>query len=171
MQAGQPQLRVLIHPGCGADGLPREWPLARYAELAEWLLTTHNAQILISGGPEEKHKTAELTRRLKGEAIDVGGKLSWNGVISLVNLVDLVISGNTGVMHIAAALRKKQVALHGPTDPLLWGPINPNAIVIQSSCPVCPSLRLGFEYHRKNQSCMALIGAEEVKAAVTRILE
>ena len=171
VQAGQPQLRVLIHPGCGADGLPREWPLARYAELAEWLLTTHNAQILISGGPEEKHKTAELTRRLKGEAIDVGGKLSWNGVISLVNLVDLVISGNTGVMHIAAALRKKQVALHGPTDPLLWGPVNPNAIVIQSSCPVCPSLRLGFEYHRKNQSCMALIGAEEVKAAVTRILE
>jgi ADP-heptose:LPS heptosyltransferase len=69
-------------------------------------------------------------------------------------------------MHVAAALRRPQVALHGPQDPALWGPVNAKARIVRSDCPKCPTLRFGFEYHRKDQACMARIGIEEVKAAV-----
>ncbi|MBI5473906.1 MAG: glycosyltransferase family 9 protein [Ignavibacteriae bacterium] len=164
------KLNVLIHPGCGADGLPREWPLSKYAEVSQWLEKTFDAQIFASGGPEETQKTAGLARLTGGNVIDLGGKLSWEGVISLVRHVDLIISGNTGVMHIAAALQKKQLALHGPTNALLWGPVNPNAVVVRSSCPGCPSLRLGFEYHRRDQFCMNLIEVDEVKASLSQML-
>lgn len=161
---------VLIHPGCGADGLPREWPLASFAAIGRWLKEVYGAELILSSGPEETHKPRELNDLLGGEAHDVGGKLSWLGMISLMRYVDLVISGNTGVMHIAAAMGRRQIALHGPTDPALWGPVNPNAVVVRSSCPECPCLRLGFEYHRFDSSCMSRIDTGEVKDAVVRLL-
>jgi ADP-heptose:LPS heptosyltransferase len=82
----------------------------------------------------------------------------------------LVVSGNTGVMHAAAAFGTKQVALHGPTNATLWGPVNKNAVIVKTSCPRCPCLRLGFEYHRNNGGCMELIGTESVKAAAESLL-
>jgi len=162
---------VLLHPGCGADGLPREWPLVKFAVLGNWLLTKQRAEIFISGGPEERMKTAALAKLLNHRAVDLGGKLSWQGTVSLIKHMDLVISGNTGVMHIAAALQKPQVALHGPTNARLWGPLNPRARVIESSCERCPCLVLGFEYHRKDQSCMNKIEVDQVKEAVSALID
>ncbi|MCG3203804.1 MAG: Lipopolysaccharide core heptosyltransferase RfaQ [Elusimicrobia bacterium] len=161
------KMKVLIHPGCGEDGLPREWPISQYALLAHWLIKKFNAEIILTSGPEETHKTYQLNQLINGLGKNLGGKLSWPGLIALVGQVDLVISGNTGVMHIAAALKKKQVALHGPTDPKIWGPLNSQAVVIQSNCPDCPSLKLGYEYHSLDQSCMERITLEQVKAAIS----
>jgi len=164
------KLKVLIHAGCGADGLPREWPLTSYAVLAHWLMKNKNAELILTSGPEETAKPALLNRLLSGAAMNVGGLLSWTDLIALVNKVDLVVSGNTGIMHIAAALSKPQVALHGPTNPVLWGPLNPQAVVVSSTCPKCPCLKLGFEYHAADQSCMAFIDVETVKQAVSTAL-
>lgn len=171
VRSGRNERKVLVHPGCGADGRPREWPLERYALLANWLMNRHQARIFISGGPDERKKCAQLHRLLNGRAVNTGGTMSWEGTISLVGAMDLVISGNTGVMHVAAALGKPQVALHGPTNPELWGPLNDQAKVIASPCPLCPTLRLGFEYHRKDSSCMEQIDLEAVKNAVSALID
>lgn len=165
------QRYVLIHPGCGADGLPREWPLANYAVVGHWLQKQFNAAVVLTSGPEEFRKTANLNKLLGGSAIDLGGKLSWSGLVSVVRSMDLVMSGNTGVMHIAAAFQKPQIALHGPTDPKLWGPLNPNAETLSSRCPLCPSLKLGFEYHHHGPNCMKQIDIEDVKNAIMRLFD
>lgn len=165
------RLMILIHPGCGSDGLPREWPLENYAVLAHWLQKKYQAEIILSGGPEESFKTMALRKLLSGRAVDLGGKLSWPGLIALVQKVDMVISGNTGVMHVAAALQKKQIALHGPTDPKIWGPLNPHAKIIQTDCPKCPCLKLGFEYHTRDQSCMRRIQVDAVKSTVSSLID
>lgn len=157
---------ILLHPGCGSDGRPREWPIENYAVLGQWLVKNYGARLFLTAGPEETHKTRNLKRLLNGAADDFGGRLSWKGLVALVARMDVVVSGNTGVMHIAAALKKKQVALHGPTNPALWGPLNPNAKIVASNCPKCPCLRLGFEYHAFDQSCMKRIQVHEVQAAV-----
>lgn len=162
---------VILHPGCGADGLPREWPLADYALLGHWLLTHHHARLVLTGGPEEKKKTRNLNQLLNQKALDLGGELSWLGTVSLIKQSDVLVSGNTGVMHIAAALKKPQIALHGPTNPTLWGPLNPNARVVQTTCPQCPCLSLGFEYHTNDQSCMAKIELSEVKKAFSGLFD
>ena len=164
-------LRVILHPGCGNDGRPREWPLPSYAVLAQWLQKNYGAEIFLTSGPEEREKTGRLLKLLNGKACDLGGQLTWLGLISLVKKMDLLVSGNTGIMHIAAALNKKQVALHGPTNPALWGPLNPQAAIVKTDCPQCPSLRLGFEYHRRNQDCMRRIEIEAVKKAVREIVD
>lgn len=157
--------RVLIHPGCGGDGTAREWPVERYAALGKWLQTQMNAEIFISGGPDDLPTGAAIMEKLPG-AVNLTGRLRWQATVSLVQRMDCVISGNTGIMHIAAALGKNQVALHGPTNFAIWGPLNPKAVVIQTPCPHCPCLRLGYEYHRKTQECMALIPLQEVQEAV-----
>jgi ADP-heptose:LPS heptosyltransferase len=94
-----------------------------------------------------------------------------NKLIALLSLAHLVVSGNNGVMHIAAALQKPQVALHGPTNSRKWGPLNPKAVVIRSSCPDCPCLDLGFEYHRTDGFCMEQISVEEVFQAAKKLME
>lgn len=161
---------VLFHPGCGADGGPREWPLESYAALGRRLQQSCGATLLLTSGPEETHKTAALNDLLDGTAHDLGGRLTWPGLIAVLRHVDLAVSGNTGVMHVAAALQLPQIALHGPTNPLLWGPVNPNAVVVQSTCSRCPCLRLGFEYHDGGPSCMRSIPVDAVCRAATGVL-
>ncbi|MCB4755507.1 MAG: glycosyltransferase family 9 protein [Elusimicrobia bacterium] len=163
--------KILIHPGCGRDGFPREWPLVNYGVIGHWLKKKYDAHLILSSGPEERQKTAHLSRLLNGLATDLGGQLSWPGMVSLVKEMDLIISGNTGVMHIAAAFKKPQIALHGPTNSLLWGPLNLKAIVLKSKCPHCPCLRLGFEYHKKDRTCMKLIDIDGVKSAVSSLFD
>ena len=90
-------------------------------------------------------------------------------MIPLLKRMDLLVSGNTGVMHLAAGLHRPQIALHGPTDPRLWGPLNDRAKVIQTSCPDCPCLRLGFEYHRSDDACMRKISVAEVQKAIENL--
>jgi ADP-heptose:LPS heptosyltransferase len=163
---------IVLHPGCGADGLPREWPVGEYAVLGHWLMkNAPQAKLVLTGGPEERKKTGDLNRLLKGRGIDLGGKLSWAGLISLVSKAALVVSGNTGIMHVAAALGRPQVALHGPTNPRLWGPINDRAVIVSTTCPQCPCLKLGFEYHQTGSSCMARIQVDDVRNAVARVFD
>jgi ADP-heptose:LPS heptosyltransferase len=162
---------VVFHPGCGSDGTPREWPLTSYAVLGNWILLNFDVKLVLTSGPEERKKTMDLNRLLNGRAMDLGGKLSWDGLIALVDESDLVVSGNTGVMHVAAALGKKQVALHGPTNPKIWGPLNSRAKVVSSPCPQCPCLKLGFEYHDRTSSCMDKISTEEVKSVISSLFD
>jgi ADP-heptose:LPS heptosyltransferase len=162
---------AVIHPGCGVDGTPREWLLTKYGLLAHWLMKHHGFNLIFTGGPDEPKKTSDLNKLIGGLGLDLGGKLSWKQTAAVLSRADLVISGNTGVMHLAAALKKSQIALHGPTNPVLWGPLNPKAVVIQSDCPNCPCLRLGFEYHAFDQSCMDRIDLQRVKEAVDAMFD
>lgn len=160
---------ILLQPGCGGDGWPREWPLQCYAELAKALAAKVPVTFLICGGSDDAEKTSNLAARVPG-SVNLGSQLSWKGMISLVKRVDLLVSGNTGVMHVAAAWRTPQVALHGPTDPKLWGPLSDRAIVLSSPCPSCPCLRLGFEYHRLDQDCLSKISVQDVTQAALSLL-
>jgi ADP-heptose:LPS heptosyltransferase len=74
-------------------------------------------------------------------------------------------------MHVAAALGRPQVALHGPTDPAKWGPLNPAAVVVRSTCPGCPSQDMGWEYHRTDGFCMEQVGVDPVHAAARALLD
>jgi ADP-heptose:LPS heptosyltransferase len=165
---GQPI--VIVHPGCGTHGFPREWPLSSYKQLCNRLVGQYNAFIVITGGPDEQHLTTELAGGFPQNSC------AWNDsslerFIALVSISRLSISGNNGAMHLFAALKVPQIALHGPTNKNKWGPLNPKAIVIESTCPECPCLDLGFEYHRTDGFCMAQISVEKVYAAATKILD
>jgi heptosyltransferase-3 len=160
---------VVVHPGCGTHGFPREWPPQNYAALLNRLNAEHEMLVVITGTRSEVDVMNAVSQAVKRSQtmymID-----AHDDFVALLSMASLVISANNGAMHLAAALQVPQIALHGPTNAVQWGPLNARAVVIRSRCPKCPCLDLGFEYHRQDGYCMEQLDVEEVYQNAKQIL-
>ena len=121
-----------LHPGAGkAQNI---WPAAGFAAVARRARAAGH-QVLILHGPADREPLAELERLL---AADLGPDLRVApaapvGVgAALLQRSDRFLCNDTGVMHVAGALRVPTVALFGPTDPALWKPPAPEVVVVRS---------------------------------------
>lgn len=111
---------ILIHPGAASGS--RRWPPDRFAALATRLAIT-GAPVLITGSSGE-HELAEDVRRRAGLSPEAN-HAGTTDLIELAALVDdahLLVSGDTGIAHVASAFATPSVILFGPTPPALWGP-------------------------------------------------
>ncbi len=114
--------RVLLHPGVSAFALFKRWPPERYGELAARLTSRSGLEVAISAGPGE-HALAREVQRLAPQAKLVDGqKIGLPGFVGVLEDADLVVAGDTGPLHMAAASGTQVVALFGPKDPALYGP-------------------------------------------------
>ncbi len=165
----QSQRLIIIHPGSGNHGFPKEWPVRSYESLCKKLVQDFKPFVVLTGTPAERHLTGYLQSTIP-EASTIWSDGDLEKLTALLSMADLFISGNNGIMHMAAALKVHQIALDGPNDPKKWGPLSSNAVVIRSSCPGCPCLDLGFEFHRTDGFCMAQISVDEVYHAAKSIL-
>jgi ADP-heptose:LPS heptosyltransferase len=162
---------VVFHPGCGAHGLPRQWSAAKYAALGESLKKLHpDVAIILTGYGSEGEICARVREIAPQTVLDFSNRLCFPALAALLERASLLVSGNTGVMHLAAALKTPQAALHGPTDPQRWGPLNPNAVVVQSLKSCAPCLYLGYEYQCDCPDCMEEIGVEAVLDVCHKLL-
>lgn len=109
---------LLVHPGAASPA--RRWPPDRYAEVARRLAAC--GDVVVTGGPGEEalaHRVAEESG-LPADRVVVG--LGLSALAGLVGRARLVLSGDTGVAHLAAAYDRPAVALFGPTPPARWAP-------------------------------------------------
>lgn len=164
------QKLIVVHPGCGAHGFPREWPLESYRDLCAQLTRGRNVFFVFTGNGVEERLTRSLASSFRKNSLE-WTESNLPTLIAMLSMSNLFISGNNGIMHLAAALHRPQIALHGPTDSVKWGPINSRAVVIKSSCPGCPCLDLGFEYHRTDGFCMSQIPVEDVLKESLKVLD
>lgn len=110
----------VIHPGAAFPG--RRWPPERFAAVARHLAAAGH-DVRITGGPGE----TELARAvatgagLPAEAV-LAGRTSVVDLAAVVAAARVVVSGDTGVAHLATAYRRPSVVLFGPVSPALWGP-------------------------------------------------
>jgi len=161
---------IVFHPGCGAHGKPREWSINNYVELGERILTySNNSGIMLTGSSLEKDRCSFIEKRLGKNACSVAGETNLGQTAALLRMSDILVSGNTGIIHLGAAVDTKAVALHGPTSPIEWGPYGGQSTVIKSSKPCAPCLYLGFEYKCRKPDCMDEIGVDEVFDAVRKL--
>jgi lipopolysaccharide heptosyltransferase II len=168
--AGKGEVVIGIHPGCGSHGFPRQWPGQNYIDLIKRLQAENKGKIVLTGGFQEKGLMNSIASTLEIEpAVAIGWDLSET--IALIKKIKLLVCGNTGVMHIAAALKTPVVALHGPTDPRKWGPWGEQHTVLTAKSSCSPCLYLGFEYACRDYPCMATITVEEVYQAVLKYLK
>lgn len=117
LPARQTKIRVGIMPG-GASNMMRQqtlrrWPVARYAELARELLA-QGYEVVMMGGPEDAWVRPEFSGL---GIIDAIGTLTLPEVISACDTCDIVVSHDTGPMHLAGLSQAALVGLFGPTDP------------------------------------------------------
>lgn len=111
---------TLLHPG--AASAARRWPGDRFAAVAAREREL-GRRVVVTGSPAERELALDVARRagLPAEAV-LAGKTDLAGLARLVASADRVVSGDTGVGHLATALATPSVLLFGPTSPDRWGP-------------------------------------------------
>jgi len=162
---------IVIHmfPG-GSKSYLKEWPEEYWVNLINYLTKTNNL-IYLTGAKIDRNRALKIKNlcKEKNKIIVSAGEFSLEKTIELINNSKLLISVNTGIMHIASALKCNLIVLNGPTSSKRWGPLNENAISLQSSLECSPCLNLGFEYGCNEDKCMKHIKIKDVINAIKQL--
>ncbi len=118
---------VILNPGAGWGA--KNWPAERYAEIAR-RLHDHGLQSVINFGPNERDLADRVAELSGGVAQSIF--CSVTELIALTRRASLFIGGDTGPLHLAAALKIPSVALFGPTDPARNGPYGTTSTILRS---------------------------------------
>ncbi len=165
---------AVFHPWSGGYmGHVKEWPEPRWVDLAVALGERHELRILVSGGPEDVTRTrrlADLMRQAGCNATAIAGEYSLVELADVLASSQLVVSVNTGVMHLASLLGTPTISLEGPVALHRWRPIGPRVRSVVSTLPGCGYLDLGFEYDGERLDCMTGVAVDAVVAAADELL-
>jgi len=162
---------VVIVPG-GAFGPSKCWPNVRFAQTADWLITNHNATVIISVAPEqaERQIARDICDSSEHGLINLADRsLSLGELKALFSIANLVISNDTGPRHIAVALQRKIVTLFGPNDPAWTDTECENEIQIVGNVPCAPCSKP--DCSQSEHLCMQAITVETVCEAAKELLE
>jgi lipopolysaccharide heptosyltransferase II len=163
---------VALHPGA-RNGAAKRWPMRHYAELGDRLTRELDAFVVVTGAPNELALSHEIMRRMTAPAFDLTGKTSLQELVALMAESDLVITGDSGPMHIACAVQTPTIALHGPTEPAQSGPTGDLAVILRHQlwCSPCYDSSATAECRFGNPVCMKLISPDDVFIAARVQLE
>jgi ADP-heptose:LPS heptosyltransferase len=111
---------AVVHPGAAYPG--RRWPPERFAAVARHLAAGGH-EVVVTGGPAEVPLAQEVAASagLGADAV-LAGRTTSLQLAAVVAAARVVVSGDTGVAHLATAYRRPSVVLFGPVSPALWGP-------------------------------------------------
>jgi len=151
---------VILNPGAGWGA--KMWPGERYGAVAKELAKDGLCS-LINYGPGEEELAAAVESRSDGAARRISCTVSE--LIALTRRARLVIGGDTGPLHMAAALKIPAVAIFGPTNPARNGPFGTRSIVLRS-----PSSLTDHTRYREPEQGLLEIGSADVVAAARKLL-
>jgi ADP-heptose:LPS heptosyltransferase len=165
---------IILHPGVG-DAMPlRRWPLERYLELIRRLSDDPSIFFVIVG-VKSKSPNIKITEQLAAHprVINFIGKTTVRELVGLFNISYLLLSHDSGMVHLASLANINIVALFGPESPLLYRPLDEKCIVIYKNfiCSPCVSA-----YNYKNSpcrmnKCMQAISIEEVFQEIKKVMQ
>lgn len=123
----------------GAEyGEAKRWPAEYYAEVANHALK-NGWQVLLFGSDKDVPVTNQINHLTQNNCVDLGGKTKLGEAIDLMSICDTVVSNDSGLMHVAAALNKKLIAIFGSSDPYHTPPMQPDAVIeyLGLTCSPC----------------------------------
>ncbi|NOS96628.1 MAG: lipopolysaccharide heptosyltransferase II [Methylotenera sp.] len=124
----QPNTKVLgLCPGA-EYGEAKRWPAQYYAEVAN-VAINKGWQVWLFGSDKDIPVTTTINQLTQNRCVDFGGKTKLGEAIDLMSLCDTIVTNDSGLMHIAAALDKKLIAIYGSSDPHHTPPMHPDAVI------------------------------------------
>lgn len=167
------RLMIGIHAFCGPTARWRAWPKERFAALIDRITAEYKCTVILTGSGVEAAGNAEIISMLKRK----GGvyrfpDLSTASLFYLISQYDLMISNDTGPMHMAAAQDVPTIGLFGPNTPDRFGPFPPERnVALYHQAPGHPVINVHLnEFRQCDGECMRLITVDEVFAAASGIL-
>lgn len=133
---GQPL--AVLHPG--ASDIRRRWPADKFAAVGD-ALAAAGAHVVITGNAQERDLTAKVVKTMHATAQDLSGRLSLGGLAGLLEYAKVVVTNDTGPMHLAHAVGSKTVGIYWAYNVLTAGQLTRNrhrpVITWRMHCPVC----------------------------------
>jgi heptosyltransferase-2 len=144
----------------GAEyGEAKRWPAEYYAEVARDALSK-GWQVWLFGSGKDIPVTDAINELAENKCLDLGGKTNLSEAIDLMSLCDNVISNDSGLMHVAAALDKNLVAIYGSSNPHHTPPMNVKAVVEYLALECSPCFKRECPLGHLN--CLKKISPQEV---------
>jgi heptosyltransferase-2 len=150
----------------GAHWPTKRWPVERFAAVAQELAQAQGAAVVVLGGVEDVALAQALCQRLRVPVLDSTGKLSLMHTAALLQQCHLLLSNDSGLMHMATALRVPVVAIFGPTvQEFGFYPVPARAQVIPAALPCRPcSTKGSARCPRGHHQCMQQVTVAQVGA-------
>jgi heptosyltransferase-2 len=148
----------------GAEfGPAKRWPARHFASLAR-ILATRGYQVWLFGSKKDAAITAEIREAADGTCVDLAGRTTLDQAIDLLSLASRVVTNDSGLMHVAAALDRPMAALFGSSSPAFTPPLSSRAVVIslRLSCSPC----FQRECPLGHTNCLVTMQPEAVLAAL-----
>jgi lipopolysaccharide heptosyltransferase II len=131
---------VVIQPGARWEN--KRWPAAHFAEAANICAAQFpEVRFAILGSANESGLAGTISRAIPGRCLNLAGGLSLLEMVEWVRLCDVMVTNDTGPMHVAAALGKPVVALFGPTEPRRTGPYGQIDRSLRFAVPCAPCMK------------------------------
>jgi lipopolysaccharide heptosyltransferase II len=173
MLAGAQGPLVGVHASGGRES--KQWHLDRFAAAAREVARQQNATIVLTGASGDRQLVDEVARRLTGvPVVDVSGAIDLVTLAAVLARLRVLITGDTGPMHLAAAMGTPIVALFGPSNPARYGPLARASRVLRVDlpCSPCGQVRLPPARCRGHvPECLDRIEVSSVVAAALELMD
>jgi lipopolysaccharide heptosyltransferase I len=160
---------VALLPGARWEN--KRWPVEHFQELARRVLAlAPDIRLAVLGGAADQALGSAISKAAGERCLDLTGWTSLPEMVEWLRLCALVVTNDTGPMHVAAALRKPVIALFGPTDPGNTGPYGQRDKVIQSRSLPCVPCQKGHCGYERELACLRDILPEQVARRASETL-
>lgn len=148
----------------GAEfGPAKRWPVEHYATVARRKLA-EDWEVWLFGSVKDQAVAAEINQLTDEQCRDFSGRTNLAEAVDLMSLAHVVVSNDSGLMHVAAALNKKVIAIYGSSDPHFTPPLNDSAEVIDLFLECSPCFKR--ECPLGHTECLTKISPEQVLAKI-----
>jgi len=161
-----PKPRIALN--VGASRAYKRWPLENWIEAAS-ALTESGRSVVFVGDKNDAEVVAQITPHLTAKFVSLAGKTSLRELASVLAACDLLVSGDSGPMHLAVAVGTPTIAIFGATDPARHGPYGARNTILHDSVPglLTPGKR---PTEAEGVACMARVTPENVLDAIAEAL-
>ncbi len=160
---------IVLHPA--ANWAHKRWPAERFSALGDRLLTERSVMVVVTGGRDDVALADSVRTVMRQPVCMLAGRTSLRVLAACLEQAQLVVSNDTGVLHIAAALHRPLLALYGPTSPFLTGPLgDSHSISVLHHPDCCPSIPC-YAPEQPPHPGMSSISVDEAARAAMQLLD
>lgn len=166
---GADPLKKTVALGVGStNSRAKRWPAERYAELADKLQSVAGVNVVLVGSKEEIEIADKVSGLCKSRPMNIAGETDLSEAVSILASIDLLISNDMGLAHVAPAVGTETIVIFGPTNPETTRPFSEKALLIRKDVDCSPCMLRDCPIDHR---CMIRISVEEVFEAAIQVLE
>ena len=158
-----------IAVSAGAASHWKRYKASGFAKVCDYLYDKFNLKIVMVGDKNDIGIVEDIANLMKNKPVNFAGQTNLRELAYLLKKAKLVISNDSGVMHMASYLDVPTLAIFGPTDPKKYGPWNSKSLVIKEEidCSPCEDSSCRYGHH----NCMNLLSEERIIKLAEKLLK